>query len=105
MVLDEIPGLPPTQAMPPGLLERTTQGWVLTIYRSTPSNPSSDDDIYETDPVVHTVVLVSPTGDRYRVADLPLDTRVHLLSWDAGGTTALVSTCPTARRGVPFSTC
>jgi hypothetical protein len=75
--------------MPAGLLEQTGPGWVLTTYRSTPQVVTADD---VPAPVVHTVVLVSPTGDRYRVVDLPLDLRVSLLHWDAGSTTALVAT-------------
>jgi hypothetical protein len=88
VALDEIPGLPPTQAMPPGLLERTTPGWVLTIYRS---EPWPEEEFTESpDSSVHTVVLVSPAGDRYRVVDLPTDTAVTLLDWHAGATTAVV---------------
>ena len=36
VVLDEILGLPPTQALPAGLLEQATAGWVLAVYTSTP---------------------------------------------------------------------
>ncbi|MGY4644379.1 hypothetical protein [Cellulomonas sp. URHB0016] len=87
VVLDEVPGLPPTQAMPPGLLDRTGPGWVLAVYEPEPVAPEGEDL-----PVVeHTAVLVSPAGDRYRVVDLPLDTEVHLLHWEAGSTTAVVS--------------
>ncbi|WP_273652913.1 hypothetical protein [Cellulomonas fimi] len=85
--LDEIPGLPPTTALPPGLLAATTPGWVLTVYRSEPSQH----DLQVPVALVNTVVLVSPTGERYRVVDLPLDTAVSLLRWDAGSTTAVVS--------------
>ncbi|GIG20690.1 hypothetical protein Cch01nite_14140 [Cellulomonas chitinilytica] len=88
VVLDEIPGLPPTQALPPGLLERTTPGWVLTIHR--PEVPWDGRGL-QPGPVRHTVVLVSPTGDRYRVVDLPLDRSVTVLHWDAGSTTAVVT--------------
>jgi len=87
VVLDELPGLPPTQAMPAGLLEQTGPGWVLTIYESKPASFDGGDPPL----VAHTVVLVSPTGDRYRVVDLPLDQAVYLLRWDAGSTTAVVS--------------
>lgn len=84
--LDEIPGLPPTRALPPGLLDATTPGWVLTVYRS--ERPAADGQ--DPDVVVHTVVLVSPEGERYRVVDLPLDTAVSLLRWDAGSSEAVV---------------
>ena len=83
-VTDDILGLPPTFAMPAGLLEQTTPGWVLSIYRS-------DVDGTESRPVVHTVVLSSPTGELYRVVDLPADDQVRLLAWKAGTTTAVVS--------------
>lgn len=95
--LETVPGLPPTRALPPGLLERTTPGWVLTLYRS---QPAGDDGA----PAVHTVVLVSPAGERYRVVDLPVDPPVHLLRWDAGSTTAVVtipSTDGSGYGGVP----
>ncbi|GCD20816.1 hypothetical protein CTKZ_23780 [Cellulomonas algicola] len=86
VVLDELPGLPPTQPLPAGLLERTTPGWVLTVYRSQPY-PGFDEE-----PVVvrHTVVLVSPAGERYRVVDLPPTSSVQVVDWVAGQTTALV---------------
>lgn len=87
VVLDELPGLPPTQALPAGLLESTTPGWVLTVYRS--ELPAADHQGPSS--LVHTVVLVSPAGERYRVVDLPLDTSLSLLRWDAGSTTAVVS--------------
>ncbi|MGY4644385.1 hypothetical protein [Cellulomonas sp. URHB0016] len=84
---DEIEGLPPTRALPPGLLATTTSGWVLTTYRSTWASA----DASETEHVVgHTVVLVSPTGDRYRVVDLPPEQSVTLVRWAAGATTAVV---------------
>jgi len=83
-VADDILGLPPTYALPAGLLQRTTPGWVLSTYRSE-SYPSLG-------PVAtHTVVLSSPAGELYRVVDLPTDSQVRLLAWEAGTTSALVS--------------
>lgn len=86
VVLEELLGLPPTQPLPAGLLERTTPGWVLAVYRSQPY-PGFDEE-----PVVvrHTVVLVSPAGERYRVVDLPPASSVQVVDWVAGATTALV---------------
>ena len=90
--LDEIPGLPPTRALPPGLLEQTTPGWVLTIYRSEPAGVEEATGVDSLPPAVaHTVVLVSPSGERYRVADLPHDMGVSLLRWTAGSSTAVVT--------------
>lgn len=85
-VADEIPGLPPTYAMPPGLLERTTTGWVLSIYRS--------DGNSDTGQVTYTVVLGSPEGTLYRVLDLPADPTMNVVleRWDAGSATAVVHT-------------
>ncbi|NUU19031.1 hypothetical protein HP550_17420 [Cellulomonas humilata] len=87
VVPDEILGLPPTRPMPPGLLTRTTPGWVLAIYRSVPDDSPDPDS----PPVAHTVVLASPEGDLYRVLDLPLDLQIRLLRWEAGSTTAVVT--------------
>ncbi|WP_456786114.1 hypothetical protein [Cellulomonas sp. P5_C5] len=90
-VADDILGLPPTYAMPAGLLEQTTPGWVLSIYRS----EAYVEDV-ETVPDVHSVVLSSPEGTLYRVVDLPIDpsTTVTLDRWDAGSSTAVVSVRP-----------
>ncbi|MBO9556509.1 hypothetical protein [Cellulomonas sp.] len=88
-VLDEIPGLPPTQALPPGLLQQTTPGWVLTIYRSEPLNYDTYGQAAPA--LVHTVVLVFPAGERYRVVDLPVEAAVSILRWDAGDATAVVN--------------
>lgn len=87
-VADDIVGLPPTFAMPAGLLEKTTPGWVLAIYQSEVLDENS-----RPVPSVPTVVLSSPEGVPYRVHDLPLNPSidVRLLRWDAGSSTALVS--------------
>ncbi|WP_456786112.1 hypothetical protein [Cellulomonas sp. P5_C5] len=82
-VADDILGLPPTYALPAGLLEQTTPGWVLSVYRST---AAADPDVV----VAHTVVLSSPAGELYRVVDLPADAEVELLAWEAGTTSAVV---------------
>ncbi|MGY4644381.1 hypothetical protein [Cellulomonas sp. URHB0016] len=88
VVLDDIRGLPPTQAMPPGLLEQTTAGWVLTVYRSTAPQPGEFQELPGSE--TNTVVLVSPDGDRYRVVDLPTSMSLSLLRWHAGSTTAVL---------------
>ena len=92
LVADEVPGLPPTYALPAGLLEQTTPGWVLGIYRSLPAGLEEPELGVDGVPngVVNTVVLASPTGDLYRVVDLPEGTGVSLLRWEAGSTTAVV---------------
>lgn len=82
-VPDVIPGLPPTLPLPPGLLEEVTPGWVLATYAS---EPIPDGGL-----VAHTVVLAAPTGELYRVLDLPVEPRVTILDWVAGSTTAVVS--------------
>ena len=91
-VADDILGLPPTYALPAGLLEQTTPGWVLGIYASLPADFGEIEPGVDAVPngAVNTVVLASPTGDLYRVVDLPEDTGVSLLRWDAGATTAVV---------------
>jgi hypothetical protein len=73
--------------MPPGLLQQTTPGWVLAIYRTTEGERDPDRD-----PVIvrNTVVLVSPAGESYRVLELPTDQWAELLRWEAGSTTAVV---------------
>lgn len=86
---DEVVGLPPTRPLPPGMLEQTTSGWVLAIYYSVSSSEYEEVDGV-VDAAAHTVVLSSPDGDLYRVVDLPRDTRVSLLHWEAGSTTAVV---------------
>jgi len=90
---DEILGLPPTRPLPPGLLERSTPGWVLAVYQSV--TVADMQSTYESGdpalPVVNTVVLVSPAGELYRVVDLPLRTDLSILRWEAGTTTAVVS--------------
>lgn len=83
---DQILGLPPTRALPPGLLERATAGWVLSVYRSVPASAGT-----EGGGVVHALVLSSPAGELYRVIDLPQDTSLSLLHWEAGSTTAAVT--------------
>ncbi|GEM00316.1 hypothetical protein [Cellulomonas terrae] len=92
VVHDEILGLPPTRSLPPGLLEQATPGWVLATYHSVPAGATELEPGVEGIPggVVHTVVLVSPAGEMYRVVDLPLDMGVTILRWEAGSTTAVV---------------
>lgn len=97
VVLDEIAGLPPTQPLPAGLLERTTADWVLAVYSSVPAGAVPTDDVdaeedvdVQRDAVAHTVVLASPTGELFRVVDLPARAEVSLLRWEAGSATALV---------------
>lgn len=92
VVPDDILGLPPTLPMPPGLLQKTKPGWVLAIYASEPYSDGSTtggDSIPAV--VAHTVVLAAPTGELYRVGDLPTAMGVRLLTWTAGSTTAVVS--------------
>ena len=91
---DEILGLPPTRALPPGLLEQSTTGWVLGIYASRPPQvqaPEGEGMDSVPGGLVNTVVPISPDGDMYRVVDLPVSMGVSLLRWHAGSTTATVS--------------
>lgn len=93
VVPDDVLGLPPTLPLPPGLLERTTPGWVLSVYASEAYSADAVENGVDTIPafVEHTVVLASPTGELYRVLDLPQAMGVRLLHWVAGATTATVS--------------
>ncbi|MBD8058253.1 hypothetical protein IC607_04620 [Cellulomonas sp. JH27-2] len=70
------------QPMPAGLLETTGPGWMLALYDATPEAEK---------PGTGTVVLTSPDGARYRVADLPGGGRLRLLSWMSGSSEAIVS--------------
>ncbi|WP_421742635.1 hypothetical protein [Cellulomonas sp.] len=90
VVTEDVLGLPPTRALPPGLLERTTAGWVLALYRSEPRAEVPEGDVIPA-LVAHTVVLAAPTGELYRVVDLPTDTGLSLLRWEPGATTATVT--------------
>lgn len=85
----DAPGLLPALVLPPGLLESTTPGWVLTTQR-----PSyfSGDPVTASEPTAHVLDLVSPSGERYRVLDLPIDGWVPIVRWEAGQTHALVTT-------------
>lgn len=80
------PGLPPAQVLPDGLLASTTPGWVLVTV-----NPGAYGD--DAGSVTHAQVvdLVSPDGDRYRVADLTGGPPTTLVRWDAGDRDALVT--------------
>ena len=75
------PGLPPVLPLPDGLLATTTPGWVLT-----PDRPVSDDGAV----AGQYLVLASPQGERYLVADLSTTGEVRILSWQAGAPTARV---------------
>ena len=100
-VADEILGLPPTYALPAGGFEQTTPGWVLGIYGSLSTDFLEIEGGVDAVPngVVNTVVLASPTGDLYRVLDLPDDMGVSLLRWEAGSTTAVVRSAGTVTWG------
>ncbi|GEK23095.1 hypothetical protein [Cellulomonas xylanilytica] len=104
-VADDILGLPPTYAMPAGLLEQTTPGWVLSIYRSGTFVEGGDEE-----PVMSSVLLSSPEGTLYRVVDLAVDplTTVNLSHWVAGSSTAVVNVfspdAPTARAILDLAT-
>lgn len=83
----DAPGLPPALVLPPGTLEAATPGWVLTTYQ--PVHVGGDTGT-GSGPTAHVLDLVSPTGERYRVLDLPADRRTTLARWDAGSMQALV---------------
>lgn len=85
----DAPGLVPASVLPPGTLEAATPGWVLTTQRPV---YLSGDPVTDSDPTAHVVDLVSPTGERYRVVDLPTDRWTAVVRWDAGSTQALVRT-------------
>lgn len=85
----DAPGLLPALVMPPGTLEASTPGWVLTVQQPRTLPVSGDGDSTVT---AHAVDAVTPDGTRYRVVDLPLETSVDLVRWDAGTTQALVTT-------------
>ncbi|WP_426593845.1 hypothetical protein ACPPVS_18980 [Cellulomonas sp. McL0617] len=91
VVPDAILGLPPTLPLPPGLLQQTTPGWVLAVYGSAEPDLGTE-DFGDTLPgfLAHTVVLAAPTGELYRVVDLPPEMGLSLLTWSAGSTTAIV---------------
>ncbi|MCB2177417.1 MAG: hypothetical protein KQH57_16525 [Actinomycetales bacterium] len=82
--LPDEPGLPSRLALPSGLLERTTPGWVLAVYL-----PRTAEQL----PTQGVIVLAAPDGTTYEVTRLPLesaqtDTSLELVDWRAGSTTA-----------------
>ena len=82
--LPDEPGLPSRLALPSGLLERTTPGWVLAVYL-----PRTAEQL----PTQGVIVLAAPDGTNYEVTRLPLesaqtDTTLELVDWRAGSTTA-----------------
>lgn len=85
--LPDEPGLPSRLALPSGLLERTTPGWVLAVYL-----PRTADQL----PTQGVVVLAAPDGTTYEVTRLPLEsaqteTTLELVDWRAGSTTAVLA--------------
>ena len=84
------PGLPPSLPLPAGVLEDASTGWVLAVHR--PAWLPVDDSADERTVVANVVYLVAPTGERYRLLDLPLEPRTDVLHWRAGDTRALVAT-------------
>lgn len=78
------PGMPSALPLPTGLLGTPTPGWVLTTYRPASSADGAVAGQY--------VLLVSPSGERYLVADLSTAAAVQLVSWQSGATTARVLT-------------
>ena len=93
----DAPGLLPALVMPPGTLEASTPGWVLTVQQ--PRTPSQTGDGSFTT-TAHVVDTVAPDGTRYRVVNLPLEPAVDLVRWDAGTTEALVTTYAEDERAV-----
>jgi len=79
-------GLPSVLPLPADVWDRAAAGWTLGIYR--PVRPTDDGSV---DVVRNTLVLASPTGERYRVLELPRDREVELVRWVAGQTRALVT--------------
>ncbi|MEZ0446380.1 hypothetical protein [Cellulomonas sp. ICMP 17802] len=76
------PGMPPSLPLPAGLPAATTPGWVLVTYR-----PAAEDGTV----AGQYVLLVSPHGDRYLVADLTSSSELRILWWRAGATNARVT--------------
>lgn len=84
--LADEPGLPPRTALPDGLLEQTTPGWVLAVYTPGTADQPATQGV---------VVLAAPDGTTYEVTRLPFesartDSTLELMDWQAGSTTAVV---------------
>lgn len=84
----EAPGLPPAQPLPAGLLATTTPGWVLATV-----SPAADalGGTGGAGTFAQVVDLVSPEGERYRVADVGDLPDLRVVRWDAGDDHALVT--------------
>ncbi|WP_421735644.1 hypothetical protein [Cellulomonas sp.] len=86
----QVPGVPTLTPAPDGLLDRTGPGWVLANFRPQTLQHAYEDGLVE----ANVLVLISPTGERYRLVDLPLDEDVLLATWTPGSATAVVTTGP-----------
>lgn len=87
-------GLPATTPAPGDIWDRVGEGWALGIYRPSWSTGA------EIPPLLrNSLVLASPDGVTYHLRELPMDTAVELVRWEAGATTALVTIAP-VRDGV-----
>ncbi|KQR17195.1 hypothetical protein [Cellulomonas sp. Leaf334] len=89
-----IPGLPAMPEATPEIIAAATPGWVLLRYAG-PAPISSDDGLenaaIEQLPKFNALVLVSPDGERFHVADLPSEVHIAIDRWVAGSTEADVS--------------
>ncbi len=73
----EVPGLPPYFEAPPDVLSLASPGWVLSVYQVGDAAREWSDD------VPRTVLLTSPDGDHFRLADMTVEwVQVH--HWRAG---------------------
>lgn len=75
-------GFPTALPLPDGLLEQTGPGWVLTMHRPQYVAGGAEHVVGQA------IFLVSPTGETYRVLDLPVDRFLVLFGWTAGSSTA-----------------
>lgn len=79
LVVVDRPGAPLLHALPPGVLESASTGWVLAGYGPVDQDPDRPG----------LVVLLSPTGVAYLVTDLATSD-VAIVDWEPGADTALV---------------
>ncbi|GEL96392.1 hypothetical protein CCO02nite_30500 [Cellulomonas composti] len=79
-------GLPASVPAPADLWDRVGAGWVLAVYR-----PTWELGDGETHWLRNTLMLAAPTGELYRVLELPLDRAVEVVRWEPGDTRALVA--------------
>ncbi|MDM7855016.1 hypothetical protein [Cellulomonas alba] len=86
------PGVPDARPLDAAVLAGTGPGWVVATYW--PARDGSDGPV----PATPAVLVVSPTGERYRAHALPPGIVPRVLSWRSGAAQVRVEVVPTDPR-------